>query len=187
MSLSGLTDESKPVRLGPKRATKIRKLFNLGEDEDVKKFVVRRSVTTKGGKEYKKAPKIQPPQGPGSARPRAEVQLGEDIADKADSALASLAASYRIPGPVIEFLKKLVRKLVKKHVRKRLSGEDFVKKHCRTICAAQPAVSTSSEGGKGKAHHTKTPITRRDLDPGATVGVGGRKTGERKKQAVARA
>lgn len=59
LSLSGLTDESKPVRLGPKRATKIRKLFNLGEDEDVKKFVVRRSVTTKGGKEYKKAPKIQ--------------------------------------------------------------------------------------------------------------------------------
>merc|ERR1711934_595723 len=57
--IPGLTDESKPVRLGPKRATKIRKLFNLGEDEDVKKFVVRRSVTTKGGKEYKKAPKIQ--------------------------------------------------------------------------------------------------------------------------------
>merc|ERR1712017_15532 len=41
--IPGLTDESKPVRLGPKRATKIRKLFNLGEDEDVKKFVVRRS------------------------------------------------------------------------------------------------------------------------------------------------
>merc|ERR1711907_236014 len=57
--IPGLTDESKPVRLGPKRATKIRKLFNLGEDEDVKKFVVRRSVTTKGGKEHKKAPKIQ--------------------------------------------------------------------------------------------------------------------------------
>merc|ERR1712110_1039861 len=36
--IPGLTDESKPVRLGPKRATKIRKLFNLGEDEDVKKF-----------------------------------------------------------------------------------------------------------------------------------------------------
>merc|ERR1712137_541030 len=32
--IPGLTDESKPVRLGPKRATKIRKLFNLGEDED---------------------------------------------------------------------------------------------------------------------------------------------------------
>ena len=55
----GLTDESKPVRLGPKRATKIRKLFGLGAEEDVRKFVVRRSITTKGGKEYTKAPKIQ--------------------------------------------------------------------------------------------------------------------------------
>merc|ERR1711935_465408 len=57
--IPGLTDESKPVRLGPKRATKIRKLFNLTPEEDVRKFVVRRSVTTKGGKEYSKAPKIQ--------------------------------------------------------------------------------------------------------------------------------
>merc|ERR1711908_224482 len=45
--------------LGRKRATKIRKLFNLTEEDDVRKFVVRRSVTTKTGKEYKKAPKIQ--------------------------------------------------------------------------------------------------------------------------------
>merc|ERR1712205_109102 len=55
----GLTDESKPIRLGPKRATKIRKLFGLGENEDVRKFVVRRAVTTKSGKEYTKAPRIQ--------------------------------------------------------------------------------------------------------------------------------
>merc|ERR1711990_149694 len=57
--IPGLTDESKPVRLGPKRATKIRKLVNLTAEEDVRKFVVRRKVTTKGGKEYSKAPKIQ--------------------------------------------------------------------------------------------------------------------------------
>merc|ERR1711871_281286 len=57
--IPGVTDEEKPVRLGPKRATKIRKLFNLTEEDDVRKFVVRRSVTTKGGKTYSKAPKIQ--------------------------------------------------------------------------------------------------------------------------------
>lgn len=55
----GLTDESKPIRLGPKRANKIRKLFNLSKEDDVRKFVVRRKVTTKAGKEYNKAPKIQ--------------------------------------------------------------------------------------------------------------------------------
>merc|ERR1712230_73443 len=57
--IPGVTDEEKPVRLGPKRATKIRKLFNLTDEDDVRKFVVRRSVTTKGGKTYSKAPKIQ--------------------------------------------------------------------------------------------------------------------------------
>merc|ERR1712054_479455 len=55
----GLTDDQKPIRLGPKRASKLRKLFNLTAEDDVRKFVVRRSITTKGGKEYQKAPKIQ--------------------------------------------------------------------------------------------------------------------------------
>merc|ERR1712167_244405 len=31
----------------------------LGEGDDVRQFVVRRKITTKGGKEYNKAPKIQ--------------------------------------------------------------------------------------------------------------------------------
>merc|ERR1711908_190162 len=57
--IPGLTDEEKPIRLGPKRVSKIRKLFNLGEGDDVRQFVVRRKITPKGGKEYNKAPKIQ--------------------------------------------------------------------------------------------------------------------------------
>merc|ERR1711981_1219145 len=43
----GLTDDQKPIRLGPKRASKIRKLFNLSKEDDVRKFVVRRNITTK--------------------------------------------------------------------------------------------------------------------------------------------
>jgi len=55
----GLTDTTKPRRLGPKRASKIRKLFNLGKEDDVRKFVVRRQVV-KGDKKPKvKAPRIQ--------------------------------------------------------------------------------------------------------------------------------
>merc|ERR1719439_325614 len=38
--IEGLTDENKPIRLGPKRATKIKKLFSLGDDEKVTDFVV---------------------------------------------------------------------------------------------------------------------------------------------------
>merc|ERR1712151_1413506 len=58
--IAGDTDEQKPRRLGPKRASNIRKLFNLEKADGadvVKKFVIRREVK-EGGKK-KKAPKIQ--------------------------------------------------------------------------------------------------------------------------------
>merc|ERR1712224_511886 len=55
--IPGLTDENRPKRLGPKRASNIRKLFNLEKKDDVKQFVVRRLV--KEGNKKKKAPKTQ--------------------------------------------------------------------------------------------------------------------------------
>lgn len=56
----GLTDKTVPRRLGPKRASKIRKLFNLTRADDVRQYVVRRPVNTKEGKKPRtKAPKIQ--------------------------------------------------------------------------------------------------------------------------------
>merc|ERR1719388_353800 len=55
-----LTDSSVPRRLGPKRASKIRKLFNLSKEDDVRKFVIRRYLPEKDGKKARsKAPKIQ--------------------------------------------------------------------------------------------------------------------------------
>jgi len=59
--IPGLTDRVEPKRLGPKRATKIRKFFGLSKDDDVRKFVIRREVQPKGEgkKPYTKAPKIQ--------------------------------------------------------------------------------------------------------------------------------
>ncbi|KAL5481134.1 RPS6 [Sanghuangporus weigelae] len=59
--IPGLTDNVLPKRLGPKRATKIRRFFNLTKEDDVTKFVVRREVTSKKNpeKKYTKAPKIQ--------------------------------------------------------------------------------------------------------------------------------
>jgi len=57
--LPGLTDTVVPKRLGPKRATKIRRFFALTKDDDVRKFVVRRTVAKEGKPEYTKAPKIQ--------------------------------------------------------------------------------------------------------------------------------
>ncbi|KIM35681.1 hypothetical protein M413DRAFT_32337 [Hebeloma cylindrosporum] len=60
--IPGLTDVVLPKRLGPKRATKIRSFFNLTKEDDVRKYVVRREVTSKkkeNAKPYTKAPKIQ--------------------------------------------------------------------------------------------------------------------------------
>jgi len=58
--LAGLTDNQIPRRLGPKRASKIRKLFALSKEDDVRKYVIRRELAAKDGKKPgSKAPKIQ--------------------------------------------------------------------------------------------------------------------------------
>ncbi len=56
--IPGLTDTVLPIRLGPKRANRIRKLYMAGKNSDPTKMVIRREIT-KGNKVYYKAPKIQ--------------------------------------------------------------------------------------------------------------------------------
>merc|ERR1719231_1016731 len=48
--IEGITDTVQPRRLGPKRVSKIRKLFNLEKDDDVRAYVIRRELTPKEGK-----------------------------------------------------------------------------------------------------------------------------------------
>ena len=59
--IPGLTDTTQPRRLGPKRVGKIRKLFNLSREDDVRQYVVHRPLPEKEGskKTKTKAPKIQ--------------------------------------------------------------------------------------------------------------------------------
>nr|ABM55514.1 putative 40S ribosomal protein S6 [Maconellicoccus hirsutus] len=59
--IPGLTDKTVPRRLGPKRASKIRKLFNLSKEDDVRKYVIKRPLPLKEGqtKPKFKKPKIQ--------------------------------------------------------------------------------------------------------------------------------
>mmetsp|Transcript_19858 Transcript_19858/g.21598 ORF Transcript_19858/g.21598 Transcript_19858/m.21598 type:complete len:242 (-) Transcript_19858:159-884(-) len=56
--VDGLTDVTIPKRLGPKRANKIRKLFNLTKADDIRKYVIARTFE-KNGKTVTKRPKIQ--------------------------------------------------------------------------------------------------------------------------------
>merc|ERR1712150_6473 len=59
--IPGLTDRVVPRRLGPKRVGKIRKLFNLEKDDDVRQYIIRRPLPQKEGqtKQKMKSPKIQ--------------------------------------------------------------------------------------------------------------------------------
>merc|ERR1712122_185466 len=58
--IPGLTDNTIPRRLGPKRASHIRKLFNLTKDDDVCQYVIKRPLPLKDGKKQKfAAPKVQ--------------------------------------------------------------------------------------------------------------------------------
>merc|ERR1712000_579479 len=59
--LEGLTDGQGTHRLGPKRAGKIRSMFNLDQKKDkVADYVVRREITNEDGAvKNKKAPKVQ--------------------------------------------------------------------------------------------------------------------------------
>jgi len=94
--LPGLTDKYIPRRLGPKRASKIRKLFNLSKEDDVRKYVIRREVQPKEGKEQKKkvtkAPKIQRLVTPASLqRRRHRVALKKRRAEKSKAEAAEYA------------------------------------------------------------------------------------------------
>merc|ERR1712179_245435 len=54
------TDSTLPRRLGPKRASKIRKLFNLTKDDNPCQYVIKRPLPVKEKKKQKyKSPKVQ--------------------------------------------------------------------------------------------------------------------------------
>ena len=57
--LEGLTDGQVPARLGPKRANKIRKFFNLDKEDDPRPSRIARKFTNKKGKECTKRVKVQ--------------------------------------------------------------------------------------------------------------------------------
>jgi len=58
--VEGLTDSERPRRLGPKKVSAIRKAFVLRKKDDVRKYVVHRSIKRESdGKVFYKAPRIQ--------------------------------------------------------------------------------------------------------------------------------
>ena len=97
--IAGLTDEPVPRRLGPKRANKIRSLFNLSKDDDVTKYVIARTGTNKKGKEYRRAPKIQRLVTPlvlQRKRARKAAKLASVLKNKEDAAAYKKVVAQRL-------------------------------------------------------------------------------------------
>jgi small subunit ribosomal protein S6e len=94
--IAGLTDTTKPrtlgilinKKIGPKRATKIRKLFKLSKEDDVRKFVIKhKHVSKKTGKETLRAPKIQRLLTPQRLRrQKLVIKRGKERKERRDSA-----------------------------------------------------------------------------------------------------
>ncbi|KAF5461909.1 hypothetical protein F2P56_017969, partial [Juglans regia] len=125
--LPGLTDTEKPRMRGPKRASKIRKLFNLSKEDDVRKYVntYRRSFTTKAGKKVSKAPKIQRLVTPLTLqRKRARIAEKKKRISKAKSEAA-------------EYQKLLATRLKEQRDRR---SESLAKKRSRLSAASKPSI-----------------------------------------------
>ncbi|KAJ6677480.1 40S RIBOSOMAL PROTEIN S6 [Salix purpurea] len=126
--LPGLTDTEKPRMRGPKRASKIRKLFNLSKEDDVRKYVntYRRTFTTKAGKKVSKAPKIQRLVTPLTLqRKRARISDKKKRIAKAKSEAA-------------EYHKLLATRLKEQRDRR---SESLAKKRSRLSIASKPSVA----------------------------------------------
>ena len=50
--IPGFTDTTVPCRLGPKRASRNSKLFNLSKEDDVRQYVVRKPLNKDGMRGY---------------------------------------------------------------------------------------------------------------------------------------
>lgn len=97
--IEGITDSSVPKRLGPKRASKIRKLFNLTKTDDIRKYVISRQVEKKNGKKDTKRPNIQRLVTPVTLRrkrQRIQKQVAALQKSKADAAAYSALLQQRI-------------------------------------------------------------------------------------------
>ncbi|PHT32766.1 40S ribosomal protein S6-1 [Capsicum baccatum] len=126
--LPGLTDTEKPRMRGPKRASKIRKLFNLSKEDDVRKYVntYRRTFTNKKGKEVSKAPKIQRLVTPLTLqRKRARIADKKKRIAKAKSEAA-------------EYQKLLATRLKEQRERR---SESLAKKRSRLSAASKPSIA----------------------------------------------
>jgi len=172
--LPGLTDNYVPRRLGPKRASKIRKLFNLSKEDDVRKYVVRRELPAKEGKKaHSKAPKIQRLVTPERIhRKKRLIRQNKERHEKAKSDAAEYAKlvaqrhaerktklnSQRTSQRLSEKkTAELVQKLEKKTASPAVEKKAEKKPAAAAAAEKKPAAKKSAEGKKAKKETKPAP------------------------------
>jgi hypothetical protein len=115
--IPGLTDVQVPKRLGPKRASKIRKMFGLTKEDDVRKYVIRREIAREGKKTYSKAPKIQRLVTPVTLQRKRAI-----LAEKRNKAAAAKEAASNYAQLLAQRIKEKKERKAELHARRRLSS-----------------------------------------------------------------
>jgi small subunit ribosomal protein S6e len=166
--IAGLTDDVKPRRLGPKRASKIRKLFNLEKKDDVRQYVIRRQIVKEGKKPTTKAPKIQrlvTPQRLQHKRERKAVKKERYTKSRAEAEAYNTLLAKRVK----EQREKRKAVVAKKRSVSRAQSEakDGVKKTDKAATAAGPAPSKPNEKKQEKKaeKQEKKPEQKQEKQP----------------------
>jgi len=146
--IAGLTDEKKPRRLGPKRATRIRRLFALDKKDDVRRFALlyTRKIE-KGGKIRYKTPKIQ--------RLVTDVRLRRKRVYKAEKK-QRYERTKKATAEYVKLLQQLRRKRLHDTHKKETVATEPVKK-TDTKVAPKDAKATTAQAGKKDAGKTAAP------------------------------
>eukprot|EP01036_Dinobryon_divergens_P024976 gene24976-33476_t len=97
--IAGFTDVDIPQRLGPKRASKIRALFNLDKTDSIKKVAIKRKFENKKGKTITKWAKIQ------------RLVTPVTLRRKKQRAAAALASLERSKGEAAQYTALLQKRL----------------------------------------------------------------------------
>jgi len=198
--IPGLTDKYLPSRLGPKRASNIRKLFNLDKKDDVRKYVVRREVPAKkpGQKPRHKAPKIQRLITPRVLQhkrqrlSRKKVQLNKSkqeqqeyiklLAQRRNEALSELLSKRRSSVRKSELEKAAAAPAAPKVDAKKAAG---TKKPAETQKAAAKPTAAKPAAAKPEAKPAAKPAAKPETKPAAKPAAAPKKTDAPKAAAAA--
>jgi len=144
-TIAGLNDEKKPRRLGPKRASRIRRLFALDKKDDVKRFVLlyTRKIE-KGGKIRYKTPKIQ--------RLVTDARLRRKRLYKAEKK-ANWEKSKKATAEYVKLLQTLRKKRLHDAHKEKTAAAEAKKPEATTKAPAKDVKGTTAAGKKD----SKTP------------------------------